>query len=306
LRYDNTGKLRFYKNDMSKTMPDLVLDEDEIEREDVSFSDADVRNDIWVKIQSANSDLIIVNRKDQDSINQFGKRYMEVARSISNFLNTYEQAVQLAEAILDDLSWVHDEGSVSMGLYPPIQAGDIVAIHNSKTSQSGDTLYRVTNVQHIISRSECKTQLSLRAYKQRSVPTDPTVPKAPTGVAATQVSTTQNNYPGSGWTGTKRIKSVPKITWNAVTQNTDNSPITDLGGYTIYRAESQGGNYIAIGSVKAKDHFGNNQTYYIDYSVKPPQGGSKTYWYKVRAWDTNGNFSDFSAEVSAVAQDTIV
>jgi hypothetical protein len=77
------------------------------------------------------------------------------------------------------------------------------------------------------------------------------------------------------------------LTWAAPTTNADGTPLTDLAGYKIYYGTISG-NYtevIDVGNV-------------ITYKVEGRQPG--TYYFAVTAYDTSGNESDYSNEVSKI------
>ena len=73
--------------------------------------------------------------------------------------------------------------------------------------------------------------------------------------------------------------------WEAPTTNTDGSPYTDQGGYKFYRGTKSG---VYGAPVK----LGLGTTYLLNVSTPG------TYFYAVTAFDTSGNESGFSNEVS--------
>jgi hypothetical protein len=78
------------------------------------------------------------------------------------------------------------------------------------------------------------------------------------------------------------------ITWDAPTTNSDGSPITDLAGYEISYGTESGIYYMVQGT--------ENVTYTFS-SLSGGLGGI-TYYFSVRAYDFDGNMSDYSYEVS--------
>lgn len=66
-----------------------------------------------------------------------------------------------------------------------------------------------------------------------------------------------------------------KLSWSAVTKNSDNSDITDLAGYRIYRKDSAGGSFALVGSV---DHLT------VDYTDSTIKDGA-SFIYAVSAID---------------------
>ncbi len=75
------------------------------------------------------------------------------------------------------------------------------------------------------------------------------------------------------------------LSWDPPTTNADGTPLTDLAGYKVYYGNASG-NYTSNLDV------GNVTT----YTVTGLQPG--TYYFAVTAYDTSGNESDFSNEVS--------
>lgn len=107
-------------------------------------------------------------------------------------------------------------------------------------------------------------------YPYRGYYIDRTAPDAPTGLKASG----QDGY--------------VSLEWTVGTEN-------DLGGYYVYRATEENGEYTAIMSNRAVYN-------YPDQTVER----GKTYYYKIRVSDTCGNMSGYSAVVSAkMLDDTI-
>lgn len=79
------------------------------------------------------------------------------------------------------------------------------------------------------------------------------------------------------------------LLWTAPATNVDGSPITDLGGYKVYYGTSTGV-YTVVKDV------GNVNTVNIQTTLGFLKG---TYYFVVTAYDTAGNESDYSNEVSA-------
>lgn len=77
-----------------------------------------------------------------------------------------------------------------------------------------------------------------------------------------------------------------KITWNAPTTNSDGTPLTDLKGYNIYYGKETGVyvNQVDVGNVLTFDILN------LDEGV--------TYFFVLTAYDSTGNESAFSTEVS--------
>jgi fibronectin type 3 domain-containing protein len=92
------------------------------------------------------------------------------------------------------------------------------------------------------------------------------------------------------WAGTVSAAAI-RLTWTAVTQNTDDSTITDLDHYNVYRCTDSGGGCTPSTLLGPS---GTNS--YTDSTV-----GSQTtvYRYEVTAVNTNGTESARSNQVRA-------
>ncbi len=77
------------------------------------------------------------------------------------------------------------------------------------------------------------------------------------------------------------------LSWNAPTSNADGSPINDLGGYKIYYGK-------VSHSYSHSVDVGTNTTYTIENLT------AGTYYFSVTAYDTSGNESGYSNEVSKI------
>ena len=91
-------------------------------------------------------------------------------------------------------------------------------------------------------------------------------------------------YPNSAFPG------LATLTWNAPATNTDGTPLTDLSGYKIYYGTASG-NYsqtIDVGGITSS-------------TVSNLTDGT-TYYFAVTAYDTSGNESAYSNEVSKTTQ----
>jgi hypothetical protein len=88
-------------------------------------------------------------------------------------------------------------------------------------------------------------------------------------------SSTSSNSPGNSAT----------LTWDAPTTHVDGTPLTDLAGYKLYYGTSSGNYNVAIDAGKVT-------TFKVD-GLSPI-----TYYFAVTAYDSSGNESNYSNEVS--------
>jgi hypothetical protein len=82
--------------------------------------------------------------------------------------------------------------------------------------------------------------------------------------------------------------SVVTLSWDTPTTNVDGTPLTDLAGYKVYHGTALGNysQYIDVGNV-------------LNYMVSNLENGV-VYYFAVTAYDTSGNESIFSNEVSGI------
>lgn len=76
------------------------------------------------------------------------------------------------------------------------------------------------------------------------------------------------------------------LSWTAPTTNADNTPLTDLGGFNIYYGT-------APGNYSQNIDVGNVTTYQVDNLTM-----GVTYYFVTTAYDTSGNESGYSNEIS--------
>ena len=92
------------------------------------------------------------------------------------------------------------------------------------------------------------------------------------------------------------------LDWDAVTTNSDGSPITDLAGYTLYRATSsfnRGGVWLSTTQANAMSSITKHQ---INGAVTTFQvtnlSGATTYFFRLTARNTAGMHSGFNVNTS--------
>lgn len=289
LMFNETGVL-VLKNVKSSSAPDITFDEDDIIIEQLSITDADVRNDIWIRTQTPDG-IIVAFARDYNSINQFGRRFMLIDRSLASYIWSYDQAYNLACAILRDLSVLPYTNRIELPIFPPIQLDDIVAIQSTKSGITTTELFKVINFEHNISENSKRTTLTLKKYVPPVTETVKT-PNPPTSLVASIINYQISNYPNSGWIGDKKTTYYPKITFVKPTTNTDGSPLTDLQGYILERS-TDNVNYLPIRYFSAKNYIGNDQLHIIDYSC--PSG---TYYFRLSSVNAKGKKSSPSSSIS--------
>ncbi|MFO0754220.1 MAG: fibronectin type III domain-containing protein [Thermodesulfovibrionales bacterium] len=87
------------------------------------------------------------------------------------------------------------------------------------------------------------------------------------------------------FTAPEAFSASTTLSWDAPTTNTDGSPLNDLAGYKVYYGTAPGSYSppVTVGNVTS-------------YTISGLSGG--TYYFTVTAYDTAGNESSYSNEVS--------
>lgn len=91
---------------------------------------------------------------------------------------------------------------------------------------------------------------------------------------------------GGGSAGNTGVNTTASLSWDAPDSNIDGTPVDDLAGYRVYYGTSSG-NYTSFVDI------GLSNTAVID-SLTP----GATYYFVITTYDTSGNESAFSNEVS--------
>lgn len=292
LWFDETGVLQFMAIPTTATQADVVMDltPHVMSAEKLSFSDANIRNDIWVKAESPyNGDILVAHAFNQESIDMFGDRYYEADRDITAYISTQSQAQQLANAICQRLSFLQSTDAVTMPLWPTLQVGDFVTVSNQYTGLNGnDYIFIVETLGHDLAATTKTTTVSLTSYTSLIVPSG-TAPATPTNLTATITSRSSTIYAGSGLSGGNILVTYyPELTWEL--PSTDN-----LYGYTIWRAIAPSGTFYPAADFRAQDAQGNWITTWYDYF---PVVGSGSYY--ITAYDFAGITSAPTATIDVV------
>ena len=292
LWFDETGVLQFAAIPVTATPSDVVMDLSThiLSSDKLSFSDANIRNDIWVKAESPyNGDILVANAVNQGSINMFGDRYYEADRDLTAYISTQAQAQQLANAICQRLSFLQSTDAVTLPLWPLLEVGDFVTVNNSFTGMtSNEYIYIVETIQHSLSPTQKETAVTLTSYTDLIKPSG-TAPASPSNLTATIVTRNSTVYAGSGLSGGNVVVySYPELQWAM--------PSTaNLYGYTIYRAVGSSGTFYPADDFRAQNAQGDWITSWIDYF---PVVGSGSYY--IMAYDFAGIMSSASNTITVV------
>jgi hypothetical protein len=265
--FDESGTLKMKKivRDLGTVTPVYTFDESKVTKDSVSTNDADVRNHLMLRVQG----MPIIEKKNDASIAKYGRRYMEVHRTLSYLITTAEQGNQLVDNILKDLSFVTPIDSLEMPLFPLIQVGDIVDVVNPKLGiTASDYNYRVISVRDSFSKDKKRTSVEVQGYSTFT-PASAPAPSPPTGLTASLLPRTVVNYPNSGWLGYQKTTYFPFLNWTPPVQNISGGALTnDFGGYTLYRKGPGDAGFYPIASVKSYIEASNLViNYFYDYTA---------------------------------------
>ena len=145
--------------------------------------------------------------------------------------------------------------------------------------------YRVSSIDVLGQAGPSTTTVS-------AMPVDKTAPATPSGLTVTALDP----------------QSQLQIRWTTSTVDTEgHADSSGVTGYTVFRYEAENAPFtsgLQIGGVVALPGPGVQLATAVDTSSNlRPQFGEKTYWYRVRAIDANGNTSAYSAAVGGHLKD---
>jgi hypothetical protein len=229
---DGTLIMRKIDRDFIDKTPQLSLNLSSLISDEMSISDADVRNHIVIKVQGFDP----ITKEDDESIAKYGRRYMEVHRSMSDIITDVSQAHELGEGILRDLRFANPYESAEIPFHPLVQVGDIVEITNPRlgTNPTYD-IFKVTTVNNQYSAERKRTRLELQGHDKFL--SEPSIaPNRPTNLTAQNKSRIIQNYPNSGWVGYEKHNYFPMLSWTPPTRDIEGNVLEDnFGGYIIER-----------------------------------------------------------------------
>lgn len=105
----------------------------------------------------------VYQEEDEASKAQYGRRYMGIAASLTNFVNTYPEAVAVARACLSDLKDPIVDAEVAGPYRWNVELGDIVQLTGNWYHFTGTQRLAVYGIAHTLSnKGECSTRLTLR------------------------------------------------------------------------------------------------------------------------------------------------
>lgn len=133
---NNTFKLYLEEPPRSNTTGDYILTaEDDFYTFDIDINDADVRNAIKVSyIDSSTGEKESVTVENTNSINEYGRRPMEIGEKSTSLIDTSTEATDLANAALNDLAQLTGLEALDLPLFPQIDLYDSFDIEDRRIS----------------------------------------------------------------------------------------------------------------------------------------------------------------------------
>jgi hypothetical protein len=303
IMFDEYGSLNLKKivRDLSTVTPVYTFDETKLTKDRVSTNDSNVRNHIKLRVQGLND----IEKMNQASINRYGRRYMEVHRTLSYLITTADQAGMLVDNMLKDLSYVTPVDSLEMPLFPLIQVGDIVSLVNTKLGTTAQAFtYRVISVKESFSKDKKRTSIDVQGYNNFNPDTVP-APNMPTGLSATLTSRSIQNYPNSGWNGYTKSTYFPLLSWTPPALDASGGALTnDFGGYIIYRQGPGDVGFYALANITSYINLptgGKVVNYFYDYTA-----ASGTNQYKIAAVNKYGTASAQTAPITIIKSNDLI
>lgn len=135
--------------DQSNVSPDgtLSASSEEFSEEAITISDDTVRNSVYVKYIDRNTkELMTIHRDDAASILLYGRRDMVIGQADVPFIDTYEEAWDLAGVALNALKDVPGTDRIKTQMQYQIEPNDLLSIVNGQLFTGTDTM-GVTDIQ---------------------------------------------------------------------------------------------------------------------------------------------------------------
>lgn len=150
-------ELTLLEPDIDKDVADHALDwTDEMYVHQLDLSDRDIRNWVRVGYVDASGEEQEVVRYDQDSIDTYGLKRMEIMYAETPLIWTEAQAERMAELALHDLSSLHAVNRIDIPLEPDMDLFDGLAVTDPR-SLEGAVFFAVNSLRHTFTFGEDPT-----------------------------------------------------------------------------------------------------------------------------------------------------
>jgi len=243
-----------------------------------------------------------IEEENQESIDKYGERFMEISEASNSQINTASEAQKLVDSGLHDLSWPKAQQEIETHFFFPVQLHDYYefepnGVHYDRVQKFGVVSYR-----HSIDLEEHEK----RTFIETTGHPNMSETGKPVGLsmswfkkeARPGIAKENKFFPPSQ---PQNVNARPALKGASISY--DINPESDLDGYKVYCSDTSGFT-INRDKVVARGRSiqWNINSYYDETSnsIETMQTG-QTYYMKVRAYDGNGNLSETSIEVSAEA-----
>jgi len=148
---DGGFKLVLMEPPREKNTVDMLLDyRDDFYIQDLEINDADVRNVVMVTYRdSETGQRETITVKDQNSIDLFGRRAMQIEEADTSMIDTIVEAERFAQAALSDLQDLPSVSKIDMPILPQMDVFLGLGIYNKLVS-STTNFYAVHSVRHTL------------------------------------------------------------------------------------------------------------------------------------------------------------
>jgi hypothetical protein len=297
---DGSFIMRKVRNNFKNDIPNISLNRYTLLSDRLSLTDSEIRNHVMIKVEGFGN----IERKNQQSIDRYGRRYFEIHRSVSNVLTTIDQVNGLADTILSDLSYAVPVVSIEIPYNPLLQIGDIITLDDYKLGvNTTDNIFKVTDIQEQFSNERKRTILTLRGY-DTVLMQNYASPKEPTNVSVNTIErAVGKTNPIDVWAYKKVF--YPALTWTPPSTDVNNVTLPKrFGGYQIERSVTTNGLDDGWGVVAFIPSYITTLDrpiiYFYDYSIDGLAYNSLPVVckYRIKAVLYTGESSVASAEVS--------
>lgn len=144
-------RLAFLEPPREKSIPDFMLDyTSDIYVQPLDISDRDIRNVVQVAYRdSSTGERESVTVKDDDSISTYGRRACSIEEADTSLIDTEEEALAFANAVLHDLSGLTCTTRIDMPFFPELDLFSTIQVYNPLVSSTYD-FYAVQSIRHTL------------------------------------------------------------------------------------------------------------------------------------------------------------
>lgn len=167
----NTFKLFLLNPDRAATTPDFTFDEDDWLGISFKTSRKDVRNVVQViYYNGGDAELRNTVIAEDSTSTKSGRRWLEIDEGTTSQIDTYTEAIALANACLDDLQDPLAYFGVTLPFHYGVEIRDYVRLTAENRMFSADQTLAVSNVKHTINANQrASTVLSLSGLPKAGV-----------------------------------------------------------------------------------------------------------------------------------------